>query len=225
MSKNDLWRKELFAVSTCRSSVSIVATLLLVLSAAAARADGLLYQMPKDGAWAAYDLDCTAKAGGVERTLTGTLRMASVGQVTVQDQPCRWIEVQLTMWAVVDGVKGKKEQFEASDSRKVARTGEIAAGPRGAAWWQPESGAATEKFADPRNIDNSPLPIILSGPWKNAKPLKKAEIEGRFGKLLCEGTEGTLEFPLPQAGAMKCKLGKPAELRQPVRRGVEPLDT
>jgi hypothetical protein len=180
--------------------------LLLVLPAAAAPADGLLYQLPNDGAWANYDLDCTAKAGGKEIAVTGTLRLASVGHVTVQDQPCRWIEVQLNVGTVVEGKEVKNERVcKLLIPEKWLVAGQSPLDHVVRAWWQPESGAAVEKLLNPRTID-TPLPVILSGPWKNVKPLKTADIQCRFGKLSCEGTEGTLDFPLPQGGTMKCKL-------------------
>jgi hypothetical protein len=200
-------RKEFFAVSTCRYRVSIGATLLLILSAAVARADGLLYQLPKDGAWASYDFNCTAKAGDHEKTVTGMLRMASVGQVTEQEQPCRWIEVQLNVEAVVEGKKARNERTcKLLIPEKWLAKGQSPLDHVVRASWQSESGGAVEKFADPRNIEKSPLPIILSGAWKDAKPLKEETIEGKFGKLSCEGTEGMLEFPMKRGGAMKCKL-------------------
>ena len=64
----------------------------VAMSAGVVRADGLLYQLPKDGTWASYDLNVSVQR---ETTMTGILRLASVGQVTEDKTPCRWIEVQI----------------------------------------------------------------------------------------------------------------------------------
>ena len=66
---------------------------VLALTASLARGDGLLYQLPKDGAWVSYEIDLTTDVGERQHTEKGSLRMASVGKTTEQGKPCRWIEV------------------------------------------------------------------------------------------------------------------------------------
>ena len=184
-----------------------ITSLLLALPAATAWADGLLWQLPADdGTWADYNLDCTANASGVQRTVTGTLRLASVGHAVVAGQPCRWIEVELNVAAVVEGKEVKNERVcKLLIPEKWLQARQSPLDHVVSAWWQPESGGGVKKLDDARTID-TPLPVILSGPWKGVTSLKKTEIECGVGTLSCEGKEGKLDFPLKGGGTMKCKL-------------------
>ncbi len=191
---------------TARYRVYLIATLLLILPTATGRAEGLLYQLPRDGAWAQYDLDCTAKAGDVQKTVTGTMRISSVGRATVEEQPCRWIEVELNVGTVVDGKEVKNDRIcKLLIPEKWLAAGQSPLDHVVRAWWQPESGAPVEKLRDPRATD-TPLPVILSGPWQDVEPLAKAQIACPFGKLSCIGSAGTLKLPLHGGSAMNCKL-------------------
>jgi hypothetical protein len=86
---------------TTRQSLSPIALLGLfaacLLSPSIALADGLLYQMPKDGAWVKYDMTMDMQAGDAVRTMTGTIRMAAVGTVKENDKTFRWIEFHMVM--------------------------------------------------------------------------------------------------------------------------------
>src|SRR5262245_36230337 len=57
-----------------------------------AHADGLIYQLPKDGTGVTFDVETKQTFEGREVTKTGKFSMRSVGQVTVDGEPCRWIE-------------------------------------------------------------------------------------------------------------------------------------
>ena len=69
----------------------LTALTLVSLITGTARADGLLYQLPKDGSWVAFDFQTTS---GMKLSLQGALYMASVGQTTEGDDLCRWIELK-----------------------------------------------------------------------------------------------------------------------------------
>lgn len=60
-----------------------------------ARADGLIYRLPQDGAWVRYDLseEGTQVAKGPVKAV-GTLMLSSVGRQRSEGQPCRWIELK-----------------------------------------------------------------------------------------------------------------------------------
>ena len=174
----------------------LVAFVLLVLSAGLAQADGLLYQLPKDGTWATYQLDGTAqKMGkfGIDATDKGTLRIASVGRVTANKQPCRWIEVQLDVERNIG-----EQKFKRNEAYKVLIPEQFLAKNQSPledvihAWRQWEDGKS-EQMVNPNNI-NTPLPLILSKPWENVKHLEKAEVKSKLGSRNCEGVEGTIEL-------------------------------
>jgi len=81
------------------------AVVLFALAATAASADGLLYQLPKDGTWARYDFEASMTHGDRTQRAEGLIHIASVGRVTEKGQPCRWIEVRFE-------VKPEKEEVE-----------------------------------------------------------------------------------------------------------------
>lgn len=67
--------------------------------AGSAFADGLIFQLPPDGTWAKYAVaaEGEGKAEGVPKmdlAMTGTLTISSVGEVTRNQQKCRWIELK-----------------------------------------------------------------------------------------------------------------------------------
>lgn len=53
----------------------------LTLMTQTALADGLLYQLPKDGAFVLYDLDIEMNRGGEKIASKGTFKMSTVGAV------------------------------------------------------------------------------------------------------------------------------------------------
>jgi len=185
----------------------LLAFFLLVLPAVLARADGLLCQLPKDGTWATYDIDVNAKGpGGMDMSIKGTVYLASVGQVTEGDQPCRWIEVQFKMTMTMGEHKDEKtETSKLLIPEKYLAKGESPLEHVLRAWIRREKGEP-QKLDKPNDIDAGPLPLILSAPWKDVKQLDKADVECKLGKVACEGVQGTLELKMRQDKVMKCKL-------------------
>jgi hypothetical protein len=64
-----------------------------------APADGLVFQLPPDGSWARYAVKTDgefAYGDGPKQKLaiTGTLTISSVGEMTRNEQKCRWIELK-----------------------------------------------------------------------------------------------------------------------------------
>ena len=126
--------------------------------------------------------------------------------MTIEDQACRWIEVELNAGTVVEGRELKSDRIcKLLIPEKWLAAGQSPLDHVVRAWWQPESGAKAENLAKPQAPD-TPLPIILSGPWKDVKSQPKADIECPLGKFSCAGVEGTLELPLAAGGTMKCQL-------------------
>ena len=184
------------------------AFLFLALSAGLARADGLFYQLPKDGHWASYDVDVAVQgaAEGQKMNVKGTLRIASVGEVTEDGQPCRWIEIQLDATATAG--ENKVEQnalYKVLVPEKFLAKGQTPLEHAVRAWGRLGE-AEPKKLEKLNDVNASPLPIILSGPWKDVKELEDAEVESKLGKLACKGVEGTLEFKTTKDTGMKCKF-------------------
>jgi hypothetical protein len=182
-----------------------VACWIVFLFAGFVQADGLVYQLPKDGTWVSYDFTVSAKAQGQDMKAEGTLWMASVGQTTQDNQPCRWIELQLNLTSDLGGQKRTKvELYKVLVPEKYLAKGESPMEHVLQAWAK-RSHMELKKLDDPGDVDRSPLPIILAGPWKDAKQLEKVEVESKLGKLACEGVESSNEFKLRNEGVMKVK--------------------
>ncbi len=80
--------------------IPAVVLALLTLGVGPARADGLHYQLPEDGAWVRFDIEGSRGPEGMKVELEGSLKMASVGRTRVGDEDCRWIELE---WNLEEG--------------------------------------------------------------------------------------------------------------------------
>jgi len=189
---------------------------LLVSAASPARADGLFYKLPKDGTWASYQFETSVKlTEDKEMKIKGTLRMASVGEATEGDQPCRWIEVTMEMTRPeIEGVKpGEETKERMKETTKVLIPEKFLAKGQTPlehvirAWAQSgQSKGKPRELKDANNIDEGPSPLILAGPLKDPQQLDKVEIESKLGKLMCAGESGTVEFKMKRGGTMKGTL-------------------
>jgi hypothetical protein len=179
-------------------------TLIFFFSAGLAQADGLLYKLPKDGSWALYDFTPDIKAKNVR--YKGTLKISSVGQVTEQNQPCRWIEVQMDISLEMgDNREVKSQVFKVLVPEVFLAKGEAPLEHVLRGWIKRGKGEP-RPLSNPNSIEVGLLPLALSGPWKSVKKLEKVEVESKLGKLECEGVQGTLEFPRKEKDSMQCKL-------------------
>jgi hypothetical protein len=82
-----------------RCTHDLIAIMICVVAfQSSAQADGLIYQLPADGAWIEYDIDQRAfdSKGATESQRTGTIKVSSVGSEVVDREPCRWIEIKRT---------------------------------------------------------------------------------------------------------------------------------
>jgi hypothetical protein len=218
-----------------RAFCTVAVLAFVVLASRATHADGLLYKLPKDGTWADYELVGTTEgkipdvakgkdyesAGTLDTktpvvikgSIKGTLRMASVGQVSDGAQPCRWIEIILKMEvkpAVGESAKAPEGKISSSYFKvlipeKYLVKGEAPLDHAIRAWYK-EDPLMPREMKNPKDIDLGPLPIILSNPWKESKQLEKAEVESKLGKQTLEGIAGTLEFKIRGDKTMQYSL-------------------
>ena len=172
-------------------------TALLTLPAATARADGLLYQLPEDGAWVRFDMEVARERGGEQMTIKGSMAMSSVGQTTIEGEKCRWIEVEMRM------KRGEDERTFITKlliPEKHLKKGEKPLDHVVKAWQKQGAGEARE-LKDPYSSNAGPLPAFLSGPLKDPKELDKELVESKLGKLQCAGLTGRAEFKQGQTDA------------------------
>jgi hypothetical protein len=182
-----------------------VAILAFMVAADVAQADGLLCKLAKDGTWATYQLDGSGKnvgEFGFNLAAKGTLRIASVGRVTEDQQPCRWIEIQFDAEYAIGNEKVKKSDWwKILIPEKYLVRGQSPLDHVLRAWYRSEADDSSQKTDDPSD-GRTPLPIILSGPLADGERLKAAEIDSGLGTLACEGMQGTLNLTTARGGAL-----------------------
>ncbi len=173
-----------------RTHITVASCLLTVLLIVtpAARADGLVYQLPADGSWVLYNMQVANQQGDAELKLEGTLRVSSVGAVTENDQPCRWIEFHMV-------IRNNDQQREVIAKVLVPErhlgAGQDATANRVRGWVQ------MPRANEPAALDDSnlgPIPVMLAGPSDDAQPLAAAVVESKLGKLNCAGVAGTISY-------------------------------
>ena len=153
-------------------------------------ADGLLYQLPKDGASAKYDMTMKISEMGKDIKVTGTLAVASVGQIEVEGQPCRWIEFNLKL---------------AFDNKEKSSTGKFLIPEKFLkAGWDPgatmirgwiKDHEEPEEVMAANNPRVGPYQFFLAGPLQNPKKLAKQTLEIKsLGKVETEGETGHNSF-------------------------------
>ena len=158
-----------------------------MLSAPGAMADGLLYDMPKDGAWVKYDLELVMGKGQQQMKVAGHMIMSVTGTVKENDKTYRWVEFQRGMRA------GNRE--ETIFGKVLVPDEHLKKGGKpmehwGRGWLKDGNGQAKALTMD----DLGPLPAFLASPLSDTKDLKKKEIESKLGKLECAGVSGVAKY-------------------------------
>ena len=166
---------------------TMVTAIVLALAVSAARADGLIHQLPADGHWVRFDLKMVRQRGENERIGTGTMQISSVGQVKENGEPCRWIEFKMNT------KKGEREDRIVAKVLIPEKHLQRGATPidhlvRG---WIKLGDRDTQALTA---TQRGPLPVFLGGPLKDAKKLEAEVVDGKLGKLKCAGVTGRTAF-------------------------------
>jgi hypothetical protein len=155
---------------------------------ASARAEGLFYQLPADGSWVQFDAKYTFKADGMEKPGegTGTIKMASVGKVVEDSQPCRWIEFDVRLKDVgPEQILIRKLLIP----EKFLKRGENPTEHVVRGW---------AKFNDEKVEPAVPVhgrwPAYLAGPLQDEKKLDKKLVASKLGDLQCDGVTGWMQY-------------------------------
>jgi hypothetical protein len=159
-----------------------LAAAALVWIPGAAQADGLLYQLPKDGSWARYVVE--TPDGPIDASLT----MASVGRETVDGHDCRWIEVKLEVtndsgtetWVLKCLVPERHLGRGKDPLSHVVRA------------WHKRS--ADEPAMLTNLAERGILPTAIGGPLQEAAELDQEVVRSKLGELACKGITGYNEF-------------------------------
>lgn len=170
----------------CRSIAPLV-TLLLALGVPA-WADGLLYQLPQDGAWVLFDAEIALARGDQKVDGTGTLRMSSIGTAVEDGVKCRWIEFNLTMDAngqnrvIVSKLLVPEDQL--TEGKKPVEH-------RVRGWIRMGAGNEVVELSD-SNL--GPIPAFIANPLTNVQQIEAKIVASKLGELSCSGLTGNTEF-------------------------------
>lgn len=171
-------------------SIFFAALLTAVALIQAARADGLIYQLPDDGGQVRYDMAITLMVDSKEQNIKGSVTVSSVGQVTVEDEKCRWIEIK--MISITEG------QEQPVTTKMLIPEKHLGKGKSPADHlirvWLKDGDAEAQEIKDFKALELLATRAFLAGPLKNPGELEKIEIDGKLGKLPCAGATGDQEF-------------------------------
>jgi hypothetical protein len=194
-----------------RISHLLLATIIgaCVLGPEMARADGLLYQLPKDRSWARFAFQYTAKADGTEQAGRGTMTMASVGHVREGSEACRWIEFEMRL---KDGETEHIWIRKLLIPEKYLKQGENPTEHVVRGWTK----------SDNEDVERAvPIhgrwPAYLAGPFKDERKLDKQLVESRLGELQCEGVTGWIQY---KEGDLSTKVKFETRLHEKAPFGV-----
>jgi hypothetical protein len=153
-----------------------------------ARADGLIYQLPANGASVRYDTETTGSFNGQDRTFKGSVTISSVGEATVDGEKCRWIEIRM--------MNKRDDQERVSIAKCLIPEKDLgrgkAPGEHVIRGWFKQGDAEAQAFTDFRSAQGGGrLGMYLVGPPQNPGELDKTEIDTPLGKLACPAVTGT----------------------------------
>jgi hypothetical protein len=148
----------------------------MLVAAATARGDGLLYQVPADGTWARYDVTITNRVGD-KRKVEVTFKV--VGTVEQNGEKLRWIEVK-------HPVEGQTHIVKMLIPEKHLKAGEEPLRHVQRAW-RKRGGRQPESLGQARGFW---LEVLLAGPLSNVEKLEKAPVQSKLGERECEGLSG-----------------------------------
>ena len=155
-----------------------------------ARGDGLIYQLPEDGAQVRYDTEITTSAGGQENSSKGSVTVSSVGAVLVDNEKCRWIEIKM-----ITNDDGQEHLVIAKALIPEKHLGKgKSAGENMIRGWVKDGDTEPQEIKDLKAPQALPLRAFLAGPPKDPGTLDKVEVDGKLGKLMCGGVTGENEF-------------------------------
>jgi hypothetical protein len=179
---------------------------------AGARADGLITKLPADGTWALYAIKETItdpnRAGEKPLTVSGTLKLASIGSEMVKGEACCWIELVLD--ANLPGAKESQVTvFKALIPEKFLAKGQDPRTHWLKGWMKLGDRPAQALTPEQLSAPILKLNLFVCGPLQETKELKEKVVETGVGKLTCKGISGILVL---KGGSVQVKQGQ-AEVR------------
>jgi hypothetical protein len=159
-----------------------------------AHADGLIYKLPADGEQVRYEMEIAVTVGGQDVATKGSVTVSSVGQATVDNEKCRWIEIKM--------IFKEDEQERITVAKMLIPENDLgqgkSAGEHLIRGWVKEGDMPPREFTDLKDPGALSIAAFLAGPPKNPGELEKIEIDNaKMGKLSCAGVTGEHELDGP----------------------------
>ena len=174
-----------------RTLLTSSAVVILSLTAGAAKADGLLYQLPKDGSSVTFDMKLSYESNGMERTADGSFTMSSVGVAEVNNEKCRWIEFKMVM---KQGDRERTNRGKVLIPETHLGKGKTPLKHAKKGWYKLGNGTVKEITDFESASQTGPIPMFLAAPLDSIKKLEKATVKSGLGNLKCEGVTGTTAY-------------------------------
>jgi hypothetical protein len=176
---------------TVMRSILLAGLFVAAVSTPAARADGLIYQLPANGASARFDTETTGSFNGQERMFKGSLTISSVGETTVDGEKCRWIEFRM--------MNKRDDQERVTIAKCLIPEKDLgrgkSAGEHLIRGWMKQGDGEPQAFTDLKSAQGGGrLAGYVAGPPQNPGELDKVEIDSPLGKLACAGVTGNREI-------------------------------
>ncbi|MBN1589545.1 MAG: hypothetical protein JW888_08530 [Pirellulales bacterium] len=157
-----------------------VTMIMLALFVQTVRADGLFYQLPKDGTWVEFECDVTMDEGSRHFSGKGKIWMASVGTTVIEGKRCRWIEIEFET-----PKPGHENDSDVETAKALIPETELVKGKspldHAIRAWRRQNHRAPEVLKNLRNIGEGPFPLVLAEPLENVKTLPPKEITCKLG--------------------------------------------
>jgi hypothetical protein len=168
--------------------------------ASSARGDGMIMQLPEDGAWVEYNVRMVANNS---INITGKARIASVGKAFTEQGACRWIEAKVEVEVNGGTVKGVAKFLvpEAELKRGSDPSAHIVK-----SWGKLLDAPLADLKVEPSEPVTQIVQIFAGKPLQEAKDLPTINIANKLGNLECPGASGVTEFVGLQGKTMKPKI-------------------
>ena len=155
-------------------------------------AQNLLSQLPSDGTSARVLMEFKTVEPEKDMAATGTLSISSVGKETVDEQPCRWIEIYYSV-AVNEREIKITEKLLIPEKYCQAGQAPLAHVVKAKAYIQ-RGNRDPQPLADALDAFVSPIPLLLFSSLENNQPLEKKLVESKLGELPSAGTKGDFKY-------------------------------
>jgi hypothetical protein len=157
-------------------------------SASVARADGLVRSLPEDGTWVKYNVRMQAN----DATITGSVRVASVGKGFTEAGACRWIEVRVETTGPAEGTVSARAKFLVPET--AVMRGKDPTTLLEKKWLKMGDEALRDLKVEPFEPVDQLLKLFAGPPLIGAEALPAVAVANKLGNLDCPGETGKTEL-------------------------------